>query len=187
MPWCILALLAFWPFFAQADEAKTDWSKPVNGLRGRLIIPAHQDRGNDPFVHVYLELQNTANVLGNRKIRYSEEALSMQITDETGKALSPYTGPYDGISATPEPLVMPFDSTLRFLVNGHGLGVPPGTHQIIDFGVPHSWIIPTLNGHTYFLSGTLTLPRNPRELPTEHPSMDWHGILELPKVQITKD
>ncbi len=181
MRWHLLALLVALPSCVQADTT-TDWSQTVNGLRGRLVIPSDQKRGGDPFVHVYLELQNTLQVLGDRKVRYTVDGLSLKITDESGKALPENDGPYDGFSAISEPLVMPFDSTLRFLINGHGLGVPPGTHQILDF-VSHCWIIPFSDGHSYFLSGTLTLPRNP----ADHPTMDWHGVLELPRVPIPGD
>jgi hypothetical protein len=47
----------------------------------------------------------------------------------------------------------------------------------------HSWIIPVADGHTYYLSGTLTIPQNQGD----HLMMDWHGVLELPHVLIPKE
>ncbi|HEV3272661.1 MAG TPA: hypothetical protein VGZ93_10820 [Candidatus Methylacidiphilales bacterium] len=114
MRWHHWAWLVLLPILVQADDNEVLWSKPVNGLRGKLIIPADQKRTGDPFVRVYLEFQNTMNVLGDRKIRYTEDALAMHIADESGKALGPAGEPYDGMSPLFETLVMPFDSTLRF-------------------------------------------------------------------------
>ncbi len=175
----ILLLLILSAVFLHADDDAA-WSPTVNGLRGRLVIPAQQSNG-DPFVRVYLELQNTLNLLGYRKVRYAENVLSLRVTDESGQNLPAANEPYDGMSQLPEPLLMPFDSTLRFLINGHGLGVPPGAQRILDFGPMSSWIIQS-NGHSYLLSGTLTI------LPQagDHPTMDWHGALELPRVPIPK-
>ena len=109
-------------------------------MRGRLIVP--EDQKGDVFVRVYLELQNTLNVLGDRKIRYSDEALSMKVTDESGRAVSVSGMDYEGFSEGHQGLVMPFDSQLRFLINGHGTGVPGDTAWIVDFGPMHSWIMP---------------------------------------------
>jgi hypothetical protein len=181
MPWCLLVLFALLPALALADDHAGSWSKPVNDLRGRLVIPADQDRKGDPFVHVYLELRNFLDVAGGQEIRFTKNTFAMQVSDESGKLLPPDDGPYSGISVLPHMLVMPYDSTLRFLVNGHGLGVAPGTRQVIDFD-SSSWVIPTADRHTYYLSGTFTVEQKSGD----EPITDWHGVLVLPRVAIPK-
>jgi hypothetical protein len=63
-----LVLLFLLTALLRADDEK-DWSEPVNGLRGRLIIPEHQEVSADPFLKVYLELQNIENLLGSRSLK----------------------------------------------------------------------------------------------------------------------
>jgi hypothetical protein len=50
---------------AQGSEAGDGWSERVNGLRGRLSLERDQ---KSPFVKVFIELQNTSDVAGSRKI-----------------------------------------------------------------------------------------------------------------------
>jgi hypothetical protein len=183
MPWHVLAAFTFLSVLVRADDDATGWSKPVDGLRARLVIPADQKRDGDPFIRVYLELQNTYKAQGDRKFRYTDDrVISVHVTDESGKALPAVSGPYEGLVYGHENIVLPFDSTLRFRINDEGMGHGPDEHQIIDFGPAQSWTIPVSDGHTYFLSGTVTILPKPGDA-----VMDWHGVLELPRVPIPQD
>jgi hypothetical protein len=182
MSWRILSVLVFLPLVSHvsADES---WSKPVDGLRGRLVVPTDQKLDKDPFVRIYLELQNTLNVLGDRKIRYTDEALSLKVTDESGRTIPGSCSGYEGFTDVHQGVLMPFDSQLRFLINQHGADVPAGTAQIIDFGAKNCWIIAASDHHAYFLSGTMTIP----EQHGDHPVLSWHGTLEFPRVLLPKN
>jgi hypothetical protein len=59
------------------------------------------------------------------------------------------------------------------------MGYRPETDRtIIDLGPDESWVIP--DGSTYFLSGTLTIPKQE----ADHPHYDWNGTLSFPKIPI---
>jgi hypothetical protein len=165
----------------RADDG-SPWSPEVNGLRGRIVIPAHQNHPGDPFLHVYLELQNTLHALEVRKIANPIENFRPQLLDAAGKEVPKDTGPYDGFSVRLDFLLMPFDSTLKFLVNGHGLGIAPGTRTVLDFGTSN-WVVPD-DGKSYFLGGQLLGPTKPNLARAE---FYWVGVLVLPRVQVPRD
>ena len=166
----------------RADDEAT-WSKSVNGLRARLVIPAHEERGLDPEVWIYLEIQNNLAVLGNRKVYFTPGCLSLQITDETGQSPVPPNPPLtydptDPAADASQPLILPFDSIIRFRINRHAASIPGEPRLVIDLPGAVA-VIPSSDTHTYFLSGTLTIPEQP-----DHPAMAWQGMLELPKIQV---
>jgi len=170
--WLLLSTAA-----SYADD-DSSWSSPVAGMRARIsVLPPE---AGDCFCRVYLELQNTAHVMGLRKVAFSPRCLSLQVTDQNGRPLSVSTNEYDGMSQIWEPLLMPYDSQLRFQIGSHGLGIPPNTWRVIDMGAMNSWIIPK-DDTAHYLSGTLSLPRHPGD------ASFWNGLLLLPKVQIPKD
>jgi hypothetical protein len=177
----LLVLLLLTTLVCADDE--TTWSKSVNGLRARLVIPAHQERGLDPEVWVYLELQNTLAVLGNRKVFFTPDCLSLQITDENGQNVAPPSPPLtydptDPVADASQPLILPFDSTLRFRINRHATSIPGDPCLVIDLPGAVA-IAASSDTHTYFISGTLTIRAQP-----DHPAMAWQGTLDLGKIQV---
>jgi len=177
----ILLVLLLLTTFLRADDEAT-WSKPVKGLRARLVIPAHQDLSSDRILRVCLELQNTQNTLGNRKIYYQAGSLSIQCTDEAGHAPPGQGVAYDDIEpvADPsQPLILPFGGTLRFPINHHGASYGDTTRVVLDLPGGVASILSS-DHHTYFISGTLTIPPKAGD----GSFMTWNGTLDLPKIPV---
>ena len=162
---------------ARASEAPDGWSETVNGLRARLSLERDE---KSPFLKVFITFQNTADYVGSRKIRFDPRTFVLRVTDATNTPLAkPPYGDYDGISPTWEPLLLPFEGTIRFRISFPGLGYHPGKDRtILDLGPTMSWIIP--DDKDYFVSGTLTIPKKTGD--DSH--FDWSGTLTLPATKI---
>jgi len=170
----LLLLAASW---LRADDAVT-WSKEVNGLKARIVIPASQDLSSDPFLRVYLELQSTQNVLANRKVYAPVSSFTPQLVDESGKLIPSEGTAYDGFTNSPKFVILPFDSLLRMRVNQHGTGFPPGTTGVLDFGPSYSWFLHP--GSVCYLAGTFTAQRHEHDSEAE----SWWGTIDLPRVRV---
>ena len=174
----ILLLLAVSISLASDDDSL--WSKPVNGLRARLLIlPANNS--DSPFCRVLIEMQNVDDVLGQKKIRFNPDKLALYVKDKNGKLLPIANEPYDGMSPFWKPILLPYFGTIKFQISFQGLGVSPTAKIIVDVGPSKVWIIPQ-DGLTYWLSGTLTIEKQK----SDHSVMTWNGTLELPGVEIPK-
>ena len=161
---------------ARASEAPDGWSEAVNGLRARLSLERDP---KSPFLRVFIALQNTSDVAGIRKIRFNPQTIVLRVADAAKTPLAKANGEYDGMSPTWEPLLLPFDGTIRFRISFPGLGYRPETDRtIIDLGPSMSWVIP--DDKEYFVSGTLTIPKMEGD---PHHS-DWSGKLTLPTTKI---
>ncbi|HEY3857861.1 MAG TPA: hypothetical protein VGO67_26040 [Verrucomicrobiae bacterium] len=175
----ILMLLVTATVLASGDGA--DWSKPVKGLRARLLVLPSQ-KGDSPFCRVFLEFENVDDVMGQKKIRFAPDKLTLRVSDKEGKELSLANGEYDGFSPNWETIALPYAGSLKFQISFPGLGYNPKSDKvIIDIGPRKVWVIPQ-DGSTYYLSGSLSIEREK----SDHPYMDWSGTLELPKVAIPK-
>jgi len=176
--WIIILLVFSILGIVHAQDADTLWSNVDNGLRGRLTV-ALPAKGNSPFFRVYIELQNVGNVLGQKTINFSPEKMIFKITSKDGGLLPPDQGLYDGIMPGWEPISLPLEGTIKFPIVCQGLAVRPGTKAVIDLDTPRTWIIPQ-DGRTYYLSGSLTIPRD-----LSGPSqMVWYGTLHFPPAKI---
>ena len=152
------------------------WSETVNGLRARLSLERDQ---KSPFLKVFIEFQNTSDVAGIRKIRFDPKTIEVRVADAAKTPLAKANGEYDGTSPTWEPLLLPFEGTIRFRISFLGLGYRPETDRtIIDLGPSMSWVIP--DDKDYFISATLTIPKRAGD----HPHSDWSGTLTLPTIKI---
>ncbi|HEX2492380.1 MAG TPA: hypothetical protein VHK24_01305 [Steroidobacter sp.] len=173
----LLSLLA-WTALAFGDDA--GWSRPVKGLRARLLVLQSQNM-DSPFCRVLIEFENVDELVGQKNIRFSPDKLSLQVTDSDGKELALANGPYDGMSPSWEAIALPYAGSVRFQISFPGLGYRPATDKVIvDLGARKAWVIPQ-DDSTYFLSGTLSIEREQSD-----PRMNWSGTLELPKVEIPK-
>lgn len=165
---------------ASAAEVIPQWSEPVNGLRARLyILPA--EKHDDPFCRIFIEMQNVEDVIGQKRIRFSPKRLHLQVADSRGTLLPIANGEYDGTSPRWDPIMLPYSGIIQFRISFPGLGYQPNEDKvIIDMGPSQSWVIP--QSDTYYLSGTLSISKEPGD----HPTMDWSGSISFPKVEIPK-
>jgi hypothetical protein len=182
MKTCLLSLILILPLVTavNANDEDPSWSRPDNGLRGRLtvVLPT---KGNEPFFRVFIEFQNVARVLGQKRIDFSPEKMTFKITSKDGALRKPATEAYDGMIVSWEPILLPFDGTIKFPIECQGLAISPATKAVIDLDSPRVWIIPQ-DGNTYFLSGTLLIPEDA----SDHSTMIWHGTLDFPPAEIPK-
>jgi hypothetical protein len=175
----ILLLLIVCAASALGDDA--GWSKPVNGLRARLLV-LPSEKTDSPFCRVLIEFENVDDVAGQKRVRFSPDKLSLRVADMDGKVLPLANGPYDGKKPVWETIALPYAGNVRFQISFPGLGYRPATDKVIvDLDARQAWVIPQ-NGVTYYLSGTLSVERE--EL--DHPYNDWSGRLELPNAEIPK-
>jgi hypothetical protein len=166
----------------KASVEDSPWSKPVKGLRARLLV-LPSEKADSPFCRVFIELENVAEVMGQKKIRFSPDKLSLRVSNKEGGELPPPTDvDYDGMSPLWETIALPYAGSLKFQISFPGVGYHPGTDKVIvDVGTDKVWVIPQ-DGTTCFLSGSLTI----EDQKSDHPIMDWSGTLDLPKAEIPK-
>ncbi len=163
-----------------ADNA--GWSKPVNGLRARLLVLDPQEP-NPRFCRFFIEFENVADVMGQKHIRFATRKIKLRVTNQTGKDLAiATTSSYDGLSPDWEAIALPYAGVVKFQISFPGLGYNPATDKvIIDVGAGAAWVIPQ-DDSIYYLSRTLSIAPEERD----HPYMDWSGVLDLPRVAIPK-
>ncbi len=181
MKYALLALIftCYSASILQADDSA--WSEIDNGLRGRLSVLPSLKKGS-PFYRVFIELQNTDDAIGQRKIRFDLEKLSFSITRDGKEVPKPgLAGSYDGMKPLWEPLLLPYQGTIKFQISFPGRGYSPQQKGIIDLDYNKCWVIPQ-DGSPSFLSGALTIQRDM----AEHPLMDWYGTIKFPPVEIPK-
>ena len=173
----LFVLLA--PGLAWAGDAAPVWSKIDNDLRGRLIVEPPKDASTH-FYRVYLELQNVADTMGQRKIPFDLTKITFRVTGKDGRELArAAAASYDGMKPNWQPTVLPTEGAIRFRISYPGMGYFPKDPPAIDLGPPACWIIPR-EGGPYFLAGTLKIERDR----AAHPYLDWYGTLELPPAEI---
>jgi hypothetical protein len=158
-------------------QAEDGWSKPVNGLRARLVVVQKEPFNGTPVLVAYLELRNVSDRFNPLEVPWEQAELKFTVTDATGQAVRPANGPYSEIRGPVGLLRLPFDSELRFNITHRGAGVPKDQGGILDLGVTSHWIFPPGDGQVYYLQGTLTLRNNNEQL--------WSGTIALPRARIS--
>jgi len=162
--------------------AAGDWSEPVDGIRGRLLLV----RGgpNLPDLKswvalVYVELESVTNS-GARAMYFDPAALQCKLTTADGAAAAPESpfGGFGGRGGLPAGWVtMPYDSLMRLRANPSGYGSPDGLYISLASG---HHLLKTGDAGEYHLSGTLTVSP-----PAGHGRGDaWTGVLKLPPVKL---
>lgn len=171
-----LAVIIFTLLLSPLWAAEPEWSESVNGVRARLLLERQKD---SPFLKIFIEIQNTSDVAGMKKIRFTPAAIQIQVTDESGTPLKRSSNPYDGMSPIWEPLQLPYEGMMRFQISFPGLGYQPTRDRtIIDLGPRSSWIIP--NDQIYYISGAMAIPKQA----DDHLHSDWNGTLNFSKIPI---
>lgn len=158
------------------------WSKPDGGIRGRLVVETGAPFNGTSQVQVYLELQNVSDVANSIHITPAR-SMSFDVVDAKGNVVKPDAGMSLDVS-TPDDrfgLVLPHQSTMRFLVSVTGIGVPKDKKWQVS--LPHessfrSWVIERTDGNSYFLGGTF------KATAERQVGRTWAVDLSLPKVAV---
>ena len=174
---CIAALLV--SGIANGDElanlGEGAWSKPVNGLQGRLLVKSRgKVRGTD-VLDLVLELKNTSRKPVS--IRNSPNAVSLKITDAQHKPLPQVGFESVGQGSDPQWATIPRGAYLGFsLYPRAAVGVPgnAGAFVVIEH---RGW---TLQVGEFTLHPTLKVQNDDDGLPNA-----WSGTIELPEVKVT--
>lgn len=165
----------------EPSMALGEWSEPVDGIRGRLVVVQGGRNLPDPQSWVtlmYVDLEKTTNS-GARSVYFNPEALQCKLTHADGKAApeSPFGGS-GGRGGPPASWVtLPYDSLMRLRANPSGYSSPDGLHFALMNG---HYLLKTGDPGEYHLSGTLTVSP-----PIGHGQMNaWTGVLKLPPVKL---
>src|SRR3954447_5932331 len=189
----VLAVLCAACQTAAAADEKTpvvvgDWSAPVDGLRGRLLVyqgplreggTAQTPRKTRETI-VYVELQNVTES-GERNVFFDPDGLKCELLDDAGKAAPrPREGVFGGGGRPGKTWVrLPHDSTLRLRVSPYGYGGPDHV-LVIPTGLD-LWRIPASDTADYFLAGTFTSQAK------DGAGINvWAGELKLPKAKVVR-
>jgi hypothetical protein len=131
-------------------------------------------------IHVYFELQNVSDVINPIHLAPGH-SFSFELMDSSGQG-KPETRANVNVF-TPDDsfgLLLPHESTLRFLISVTGVGIPKD--RAAQISVPHesrfkSWVIEQGSESPYFLGGIF-------KATAQQSHQTWSLVLELPKVRI---
>jgi hypothetical protein len=161
-----------------------DWSEPVNGLRGRLVVGEGRVLGNSTVREtvIYLELQNAFDAAGDPlRISFDPGQLKGELRNAKGEPVPRTPGRGSGGRPGACWLTLPYDSALRLRVNAFGFGRPKETGFLIPLTAGDAWLIPAGDANDYFFSGTFASDP-PKDTEGTRP---WAGTLTLPKAKIS--
>jgi len=182
----VIVTLALAQMSLPADEktpvAIGDWSEPVDGLRGRLLVfqgPV-RDEGTSRETLVYVELQNVA-ASGERDVYFEPSGLKCELRDVAGKGPPRPKMGSSGSGGRPGKkwVRLPHDSSLRLRVSPYGYGSPDEKAFVITIGFD-TWQIKATDAAEYSLAGTFKV--NPPEVKGREKS--WAGELKLPAAKV---
>ncbi len=166
------------PRAAPPDES-APWSKPSDGIQGRLVLLGKEPVNGTPILNVYLELRNVTNNASPIEILPDAWQLDWTVTDVEGKEQRPESGPFDEVRGPLGTLRLPWDSTLRLNVTHRGAGIPKDQGAFLDLGVGRQWTFRRDDPKPYFLQARLSH--------REVKGNVWTGALDLPKVEVPLD
>jgi hypothetical protein len=161
-----------------------DWSEPVNGLRGRLLIARGKLSANGKTHEsvVYLDLHHFADAIGNPLNIYFDPKVSNQLFDPSGQKVPWVRGPALGrdptnkILAQPVWIRLPYDCTMRVRLSPANFGRSDGLY--IPF-LDNEWLISASEEGEFALAATFT-----SKAPADDSRDAWQGTLALPKMKL---
>ncbi len=166
-------------------EPAGDWSKPVNGLSGRLLV-AFEDLKPGLRHAVTLELKNVSTdalaVVNQPKLEVSLFESSgfvipsgVTLSETKGLAIPPGSFPMSGPIPNPQWGVIPRDSYMGFRVDMRTVGVPTKEQALLAVGGKHWGLKPG----KYSLLAKLIAAERGKEKENQ-----WGGEMDLPPVEI---
>lgn len=189
--WFLLCLSFSVTGFAAPGAASTipmatgAWSQTVDGVQGRLLVAPGGIINGTKLPNVYLELRNVSDLANPLNIYYGNgEGVRLEVIDSKDKRiLRDNSLSFDAMVPEPYGLVLPHDSSLRFLISGYGYGIPKNGGTMLEIGTATDGVIliPNSSHQTYFLQGTFSA-HSVKKVASQG---EWQGILILPKVDIS--
>jgi len=174
-----------------ADEPKTLWSVPLDGMQARLVTEPSQDPTLDRTYNFSIVFHESGldTSLGiqhvTRSIHFSVTAVSVQINDAKGLSA-------ELLPATDQPtppgwdLVLPPNGNIDFPI-GHGGSSPhqsPGVTpkgKLFHLDSGNEWSLLPDRG-PYHIVVTLSITQDPS--PDIKGAKAWHGALSLPAINL---
>jgi len=181
--WLVLPLAGHASPVIQPDpQAVGAWSPIVNGVQGRLLVAVDGKVNGTRQSRIYLEFRNVSDGMTPLRVAWGSGAgLKLEVVDGKNKRIADTGGDFDAMSPDFYEVVLPQDSSLRFLVSVSGYGVPKDAGTMLELGVSDGLIIlPSQSRETYFLLGSFSVPASTK-LGSQQ---EWHGTLTLPKVKV---
>jgi len=166
---------------AMRDIAAGDWSVPVDGLKGRLILAEHRleiVNGRETIEMIaYLALHNISPN-GSAREFFFDPALKCELRDSQGAVVRGAAIAGGGGHPDSTWVNLPFDSTIRLRLSPFGY---LNDHGLMLLLCSRTWLIDPDDNTDYFLSGVFMADRatdSGRETL-------WRGALKLPRMKIS--
>ncbi len=134
----MVSITAGWAMPLDDDES---WSKPMNGLQGRLVLVERPKFNGTRQLVPYLELRNASDVASPLKVRCDSGHVRFELVGADGKVIrSGWSLPRSGPHPDPGTVVLPFDSSIRIGMRCSNWGVPKDSPAMIatDSG---AWVL----------------------------------------------
>jgi hypothetical protein len=162
--------------------AAGDWSDPVNGLRGRLVLtPDRQD--DRPQLKLDLELENRRDSLGPLEIRWDDPPsrnLQLSLEDEAGSPVVDKMIPGGNERhSLAYHLAIPKDATIRIPITERAYAYQPDGQVWLRPFAFVKWTLPTNRSQLYLRGSVRPLPGD-----EPAPALTWKGSLPLPRVRL---
>ncbi len=149
-----------------------EWSKPINGLAGRLGVVFEALDAGLRFA-VNLELRNVSS---QPIAVINQPRIQAELFDSSGNPVSTLDYPMSGPIPGPQWAVIPRDAYVGFRVDMQTVGVPPREQKTVLLAVGRTWRIGV---GKYVLTSRLIF-----EHQSDGPNNQWTGELELPPVEV---
>jgi hypothetical protein len=152
------------------EAADAGWSKPVNGLQGRLVRHPKPTVNSTQIIGIAVELKNASTE--PMAVPNDPASVNVELFDSDGKPVPQTALPRSGPVPLPQWGVLPRDSYLGFSLYDYGVGIPKDQGALLSLLPPvKAWL---LNPGKYTLAGTFTVPKG-KLLPKDA----WVGRLDL--------
>lgn len=166
---------------ASALLVQSDWSAPVDGVRGRLVVTRSDSAGTRQF-KLELELQNVSAEGSPIEIWWTplHSILDLSVIDETGKPLPPMMPPGHGLQPGPFWLPLMHQSSVRVVLASRAYQYVADDKVWLRLTIGQAWLFSRSSGPSrLFVGGTV----RPQQKP-ETRARTWRGPLMLPRVEI---
>lgn len=153
-------------------EEDVEWSRPINGLRGRLVLRPRGENNGTKILGLDLQLQNVTT--DTMRVVNDPGDIRVQVFDAVGKATVKESGlPRSGPVPNPSVCVLPRDAYLGFALDTTTVGIPRDRPALLPL---HSqdWI---LEPGKYVITATYSVAKT-----KIRPEGVWLGTMELPPI-----